>query len=477
MFHIAIESSDAIVNSDIFAFLVIKDRQIIWGNKAVHALFGYGDGELVGQSTRLLHFDEDAYLSWGSRIYPEIAKGRTVSGEMQCRRKDGEPCQIAYYVSQLHGHPGTMVATVVNITEQRQLREKLQLQADILASITDGVSVATPDGKIIYTNRAFNEMFGYADGELEEKRVSDLNASTQTRTAESFAAEVLEHLQKKGSWTGDVMNRRMDGSVFWTNLKVTSHELPSIGRVWIGVQRDVSFRKQAEFDLQQSTAQLELAMDISGSTMWDFHPPSGIVKRDARFAAMLGHDPNSQTYHRDAWQSLLHPDDIENALATVSAHINGDTEKYECEYRLRHADGHFIWVHSAGKAVERDKEGKAVRIVGMLKDISHSKRLVEEAGNIIRRFEALIKDYAHQLSAQSTSHRHMDEEAVESLSRRQRQVLILIAKGLSSAQIAEALHISTGTAIGHRRDLMRKLDLHTAADVTRFALRNRLIEG
>ena len=60
------------------------------------------------------------------------------------------------------------------------------------------------------------------------------------------------------------------------------------------------------------------------------------------------------------------------------------------------------------------------------------------------------------------------------LGRREREVLQLLASGKTSAQIAEALHIATGTVEVHRRNIMRKLDLHNVAELTRYAIREGL---
>lgn len=57
------------------------------------------------------------------------------------------------------------------------------------------------------------------------------------------------------------------------------------------------------------------------------------------------------------------------------------------------------------------------------------------------------------------------------LGRREREVLRLIAQGLRSPDIAEQLHIAIGTVEAHRRNIMRKLDLHTVAELTKYALR------
>ena len=61
-----------------------------------------------------------------------------------------------------------------------------------------------------------------------------------------------------------------------------------------------------------------------------------------------------------------------------------------------------------------------------------------------------------------------------SLSRREYEVLQLIAGGKTSAQIAAALHIAAGTVEVHRRNIMRKLDLHNVAALTKYAIREGL---
>ena len=64
------------------------------------------------------------------------------------------------------------------------------------------------------------------------------------------------------------------------------------------------------------------------------------------------------------------------------------------------------------------------------------------------------------------------EPASSQLSYRERQVLHLVADGCSSSEIAERLHLAASTVEVHRRNIMRKLNLHTIADLTKYAIRN-----
>lgn len=62
------------------------------------------------------------------------------------------------------------------------------------------------------------------------------------------------------------------------------------------------------------------------------------------------------------------------------------------------------------------------------------------------------------------------------LTPREREILVLVAQGYTNRQIAEILHISPKTVDVHRSRLMKKLDLHNVADLTRYAIRHGLIE-
>ena len=63
------------------------------------------------------------------------------------------------------------------------------------------------------------------------------------------------------------------------------------------------------------------------------------------------------------------------------------------------------------------------------------------------------------------------------LSAREREVLQLLAEGMSTKEVASGLHISVKTAETHRANLMRKLRLHTVSDLVRYAVRNKIVEA
>jgi DNA-binding NarL/FixJ family response regulator len=69
-----------------------------------------------------------------------------------------------------------------------------------------------------------------------------------------------------------------------------------------------------------------------------------------------------------------------------------------------------------------------------------------------------------------------DDRTGDSLTSREREVIQLLAEGKTSKEVAVTLHLSVKTAETHRTNLMRKLGLHSVADLTRYAVRNGIVQ-
>jgi diguanylate cyclase (GGDEF)-like protein/PAS domain S-box-containing protein len=143
-------------------------------------------------------------------------------------------------------------AFVRDITERKMHESKLLLLGEITESAADGVNlVKAADGLIQYANRRFHEMFGYAQGELEGKHVSILNAPMD-KSPVDIAAAIMRSLETDGIWIGELANQKSDGSVFWTNASVSTFNHPEHGILWISHQTDITARKLAEEQLRLS---------------------------------------------------------------------------------------------------------------------------------------------------------------------------------------------------------------------------------
>ena len=144
------------------------------------------------------------------------------------------------------------------------------------------------------------------------------------------------------------------------------------------VARDVTTLRESAAALARSEQQLALALHGAELGLWDWHLPSGAAHFNARWAQMLGYRPEDVEPDISSWQSLVHPDDWPVIDAALAPHLAGRSAGYRCEHRLRHRDGHWIWVLDAGRVVERDAEGEPVRAVGIHLDITE-RHLAQQA--------------------------------------------------------------------------------------------------
>ncbi len=132
------------------------------------------------------------------------------------------------------------------------------VQMKILDHLAAGVmAVRIADGAIIYANPAMERMFGYGPGGLIGHRPSVLNADDGRRDPLAVYREITAALTASGSWDGEILNRRKDGSPLWCHARVSTVALPHTGDVWLGVHEDISRRKAAEAQVEAHRRDLE----------------------------------------------------------------------------------------------------------------------------------------------------------------------------------------------------------------------------
>ncbi|MGA4636527.1 sensor domain-containing diguanylate cyclase [Pseudomonas solani] len=129
--------------------------------------------------------------------------------------------------------------------------------------------------------------------------------------------------------------------------------------------------------LREKEQRLALAVAGSGTGIWDRDVVNGLIHYSPGWKSLLGYaDDEIGTRIEDAYVRV-HADDLEYVRRTMLDHFESRTDQYKVEHRLRHKDGHFIWVSSRGRVVERDDQGRPLRMIGTTTDITEMKRMGE----------------------------------------------------------------------------------------------------
>jgi PAS domain S-box-containing protein len=352
---------------------VDRNRIYTWSNPAGFAFFG---ADLLGREAR--HFfegEQDTYA-----LVQPLFEGTedTVYLESWQRRWDGEQRLLAWWCRALWDAEGRVVGLLCSardITERKQAEQALRASQErfrrALENIPDVVALYGRDLRIEYINastqritgRSPAEFIGRRDEELFPPEICGAYLPTLRKTAETRTPHCLDidlNFPGRGS----------------RSLRITCIPLldeSGAVREILGIAHDHTERKQAGEALRLSEERFRLAMRGANDGLWDWNLDTGAMYYSPRWKSMLGYAEDELEDHPDTWKRLLHPDDLEPTLAAVRALLEGRTETFETEYRLRHKAGHFLTLLSRAFLL-RDGGGEPARLVGTHVDITERKR-------------------------------------------------------------------------------------------------------
>ncbi|MEO6422571.1 MAG: PAS domain-containing protein, partial [Candidatus Nitrotoga sp.] len=140
----------------------------------------------------------------------------------------------------------------------------------------------------------------------------------------------------------------------------------------IAIERDISEAKikMAEDNLRENETRMALAIEGSGAGIWDRNISTGEIHYSGGWSAILGYSGLDITSRIEDSYTRVHPEDLASVQERIQAHFDKKTEIYEVKHRIRCKDGHYKWILSRGRVINRDPEGKPLRMIGMTTDIT-----------------------------------------------------------------------------------------------------------
>lgn len=229
----------------------MEDGVIIQVDRKFEEMFGYSPGEMVGKDVSSLNsISEDTPEQTKKKIMNALRENGAWRGEVKNKKKDGSHfwCYANVFV---YNHPdfGSILISVhSDITERKEQEEFLKFQGQIISNLAEGVCLATiKEEKIVFTNPAYEKMFGYCEKEMIGMDFSNLNAPAKKSPNETKQV-IMNIIIETGEFHGEIFNIRKDGTPFWTygNISVFNH--PMYGEVLASVQTDITKQKQIEAD-------------------------------------------------------------------------------------------------------------------------------------------------------------------------------------------------------------------------------------
>jgi PAS domain S-box-containing protein len=134
-------------------------------------------------------------------------------------------------------------------------------------------------------------------------------------------------------------------------------------------------RKKAEETVRIERQRLTGIIEGTNVGTWEWNVQTGETVFNERWAELVGYTlAELEPISIQTWLRLVHPDDRKESESKLQRHFAGELDYYDCECRMRHKDGSWIWIHDRGKVVTRAPDGKPLQMSGTHADITDRKR-------------------------------------------------------------------------------------------------------
>ncbi len=269
-----------------------------------------------------------------------------------------------------------------------------------------------PGGILEYVNDAYARAFGQKPEALvgrsflslvPEKDRAAVMAGIKTLTPKS---PVMTHEHPVIGADGEIRWQR------WTNRLLTDAEGHTVAYQSFGL--DITAHKRMDQALRESEERYRMAQRLSGIGLWEWNIATHEVYRSDEMLAIWGYKPGQFSGAFSEVEARVHPDDQARWRKRVRACVE-DGKEYRMEFRIVRPDGEVRWIAALGNA-ERDEDGKAHRMMGVVLDITARKQ-IEEALRASEERLRLFIEYApaalamfdHQMRYLAVSRRWMND--------------------------------------------------------------------
>jgi diguanylate cyclase (GGDEF)-like protein/PAS domain S-box-containing protein len=267
---------------------------------------------------------------------------------------------------------------------QEQVAREREFSDAVIQSLPGAFFLFTRGGEMLRWNVRLQAATGYTDLEIAAMQPLDFVAPPDRAAVQAAIRSVVE----EGSEAA-VEAHLMDRTGALRPYHFTGRPLRLAGESCVmGFGRDISERKRAEEQTLRAKERLDLALTGSKLALWDWDLRNDRVYFNEGWSTILGGRRRETTVDWDEARAVIHPDDAPLHEAAVANAVQGVSDEFECEYRVRHASGEWIWVHARGKVTQRGEGGRALRMTGTSTNIS-KRKLAEERAEYLATRDAL----------------------------------------------------------------------------------------
>jgi len=381
-----------------------NDGRILKANQAMCDLLGYSREELDEMNVYDdLVSDDPEKTNW-KEIKAELKKGRRTKFSVKKKKKDGSEVWVEVVAVPLrYQGKNSVLAVSRDISERKEKESALKASEEryrrLFETAQDGMLILNAEtGKIKDANPYIRDLLGYSKEELVGKELWEIGTFRNVVENRERFDELLDEGYVRYE---DLPLETKYGEEAPVEFVSNTYEAGGEEVVQCNI-RDISDRKKAEEKIKETKERLDLALEGTKAGIWDWCVQTGKTVFNERWAEIVGYELEElEPTSIETWRELAHPEDLERSEELLEEHFAGETDMYEFEGRMKHKDGHWVWILDRGKVVEWDDEGNPIRMTGTHEDITEQKEARDRIENNKNKIERLHKVSAELETCQS----------------------------------------------------------------------------
>lgn len=389
--------------------VVDRDQRIVWFNRAYAEKSGWNLAEVRGQLFEELVHCPERDEAVAKALHAALSRQEPFRGQTVNKDRHGNRYWIDFNVQPLFGLDGTVqgyVTVETDITEQRQqqievgrlaneaMAMRLRLE-NALDALPDSVVIFDAENRLVIANKGYREMFPDLVDVLDDNATLDSilraglsrnilpggggNADVDAVVAERLRLYAQPNFTDEvqlpdGRWVRRINNRTSDGGCITVAIDITARRQQIIAL-------DAANAELTSALIARDKVQEQLTKVMEGAAIgtWEWNALTSTLTVGGQWREILGYSAGQMPpLDLSSFRKLVHPDDLKTFDTIGQVRADNATALTESEFRMRHKNGHWIWVLSRSQITRFGPDGRPEIIGGVHLNISDRKKLEQD---------------------------------------------------------------------------------------------------
>ena len=382
----------------------VEKNILTWDDK-MYELYGINPSDFSG-----------AYDAWINGLHPDdrVEGNRAIENSIIGKKEFNIEFRVVWPDASVHYLKGNaliqrneagkairMVGTNVDITQQKlqfdQIQQSEEKYHTMVAGVQDyAIILLDEHGNILNWNKGAEKIKGYTEEEIKGKKFHIFYTPEDLKN--NLPDYLLDTAKKERKAYNENWSVRKDGSLFWGSVLITAlfnSENKITG--FTKVTRDLTETKRAEEAIRINERKFQIMLEAIGDNAWEHDFISSKTTFAANIETLFGHSATEFADNINLWWQKTHDDDKWLLDAVNKKYEQGLQQNHSLEYRIFHKDGSLKWVLDRGVVIERDDDGKPLKIIGTHTDITERKEQAEKIRRSEERYFKMVdavEDYS-----------------------------------------------------------------------------------